>query len=135
MRTVFPEKLEAGRVRHSAFGSDATFGGNGAFFIQGPCGAKLTIVASDGGDFPGNPGPGWEHVSVSTERRCPNWQEMAFVKDLFWDAEECVIQYHPPASTYVNNHQFVLHLWRHRTEVIPMPPEIFVGVKKMGTIR
>jgi len=28
-----------------------------------------------------------EHVSVSLEKHCPNWQEMYFVKDLFWDEE------------------------------------------------
>ena len=26
----------------------------------------------------------WEHVSVSTKNRTPNWYEMDFIKDLFW---------------------------------------------------
>src|ERR1700679_2099300 len=32
-------------------------------------------------------GAGWRHVSVSVEndRRCPTWQIMCKVKDLFWD--------------------------------------------------
>ena len=33
-------------------------------------------------------------------------------KALFWDEDDCVIQYHPPRSEYVNNHQNCLHLWR-----------------------
>lgn len=49
---------------------------------------------------------GWEHVSVSTPSRLPTWDEMSFVKSLFWDDEDCVMQLHPPKSTYVNDHQF-----------------------------
>src|SRR5690349_6482303 len=32
-------------------------------------------------------GEGWEHVSISipSEDRCPTWEEMCFVKDLFWN--------------------------------------------------
>lgn len=70
----------------------------------------------------------WEHVSVSIidENRCPTWEEMCFIKNLIWDMEECVIQYHPPESLYVNNHPYVLHLWKPLEEEIPMPPKIFV---------
>lgn len=63
----------------------------------------------------------WEHVSVSLENRCPTWDEMCFVKDLFWEPEECVIQYHPPRSKYVNNHPYVLHMWKPPRK-IAMPP-------------
>ena len=38
----------------------------------------------------------WEHVSVSLPDRCPTWEEMCFIKDLFWNSDECVVQYHPP---------------------------------------
>lgn len=44
-------------------------------------------------------GGGWEHVSVSFASRCPTWDEMCEVKDIFWTPEECVVQYHPPAKT------------------------------------
>jgi len=81
-------------------------------------GRELYVIASHGG--------AWSHVSVSLENRCPNWKEMCFIKDLFFDAEECVIQYHPPKSQYINDHSFVLHLWRPHHEIIPMPPLIFV---------
>ena len=39
---------------------------------------------------------GWEHVSVSLpgQSRCPRWDEMCFIKDLFWAEDECVVQYH-----------------------------------------
>jgi hypothetical protein len=71
----------------------------------------------------------WEHVSVSGNRRVPNWQEMCFVKDLFWAEEECVMQLHPPKSEYVNCHPFCLHLWRSLEQPIPTPNSILVGLK------
>lgn len=63
----------------------------------------------------------WEHVSVSMEYRCPSWQEMCFVKDLFWHPEETVIQFHPPKSQYVNTHPYVLHLWKPLFTRLPIP--------------
>lgn len=72
---------------------------------------------------------GWEHVSVSlpdTPRKCPSWDEMCVVKRLFWDEEECVLQYHPAKSDYVNFHPGVLHLWRPVNGKFPMPPKICV---------
>lgn len=128
MKITLPEKLEAGRLRTGPYGSNATEGTYGAFFVFGPCGEELKIVSSGGDET------GWEHVSVSTRRRPPNWQEMSFVKDLFWEAAECVMQLHPPHSEYVNNHANCLHLWRPTRESIPMPPSILVGVKGLGTI-
>lgn len=58
---------------------------------------------------------GWEHVSVSIKgiKRCPNWNEMCFIKDMFWGKEDFVMQFHPPKSEYVNIHSYTLHLWRH----------------------
>jgi hypothetical protein len=54
---------------------------------------------------------------------------MCFIKDTFWDGEDCVMQLHPPRSEYVNNHPYCLHLWRPTDgRVIPQPPSIFVGV-------
>ena len=92
--------VEAGRIRTGLLGSDPSDGANGAFAIIGPMGATLRIIASDGVDPVAE---GWEHVSVSlSSKRCPNWLEMCFVKDLFWSDEETVIQFHPPRSEYVN---------------------------------
>lgn len=67
------------------------------------------------------PPPAWEHVSVSAST-VPTWGEMCWVKSLFWEPEEVVIQYHPPESQYVNVHGRVLHLWKPVGVVLPMPP-------------
>jgi len=81
----------------------------------------LTIIFSDG--------MGWEHVSVSTPSRCPNWAEMCFVKNLFWAPDDVVMQLHPRESAYVNNHPFCLHLWRPKAATIPEPPPELVGTR------
>lgn len=73
-------------------------------------------------------GGGWEHASISIigENRCPTWDEMCFIKNLVWKMNECIVQYHPPESQYVNNHPYVLHLWKPIKETMPMPPKMFV---------
>ena len=129
MRNPLPEKIETGRVRTGDLRSNPSNGGNGAFFVFGPCGEKLKIIASDGTSSDAD---AWEHVSISTRRRVPNWQEMCFVKDLFWNDEECVVQFHPPKSEYINNHPYCLHLWRPLDRQMPMPPSILVGLKGVG---
>ena len=67
-------------------------------------------------------GEGWEHVSVSTKNRCPTWKEMCAIKDLFWDEEDVVVQYHPKRSDYINIHKYCLHLWRPIDMNITVPP-------------
>jgi hypothetical protein len=119
------ELLDQYRVHNGPWRSDP--GDDfGAFQIPGPCGESLRIIASPGD---ANENVPWEHVSVSTRHRCPYWKEMCFVKDLFWDKEEAVMQLHPPRSEYVNNHNFCLHLWRPLEGAIPLPPSIAVGIK------
>lgn len=112
-----PERL---RVTHGALKSDASYGNNGAFTVTLKRGQTVNVVASD--YF-------WEHVSVSRTDRCPSWEEMTQIKQMFWDAEDCVVQFHPPESEYVNNHQFTLHLWRQIGKEFPRPPAILVGIK------
>lgn len=70
---------------------------------------------------------GWEHVSVSTQHHCPNWDEMAFIKDMFWQPDDCVVQYHPPRPEYVNSHRFCLHMWRPVSGSVPRPPRKLAG--------
>lgn len=70
--------------------------------------------------------PQWEHVSASFERRCPTWNEMSMLKSLFWDDDECVLQYHPPRTQYVNIHPFTLHLWKPVGFKFPIPPMHYV---------
>lgn len=102
----------------SQLASDETFGRNGLFYI--PRGKEiLRCVVSDE--------LGWEHVSVSLTHRCPTWDEMCFVKDVFWDGDECVVQYHPPKAEYVNHHPYCLHLWKHVQGEFATPPAMMVG--------
>lgn len=110
-----PEKY---RVRLGPLWSSAEDGNNGAFQVPFES-ATLTVIASDG--------MGWQHVSVSLPNRCPNWREMSAIKDLFWDAEDCVVQYHPPKSEYVNRCVNCLHLWRPADGKVPRPPMELVG--------
>jgi hypothetical protein len=108
------------RIKLGNLGTDASYGNNGAFAIfHKPTKTDLFCLASDGA--------GWEHVSVSTSGRCPSWTEMCHIKGLFWGAEDCVIQYHPPESDYVNVHPYCLHLWRQVGFKFPRPPKILVG--------
>lgn len=124
MKAVLPEQVELARVANY-FGSDE--GRNGRFLIQGPCGCTLRVISYDGEQS------GWEQVSVSTERRrSPNWLEMCFIKDLFWDEEECVVQYHPPLSQYVKMHRYCLHLWKPKHTVMPAPPASLIGIVGVG---
>lgn len=67
-------------------------------------GRDLVVIASDWGK--------WQHVSVSLKNRCPNWDEMCHVKDLFWNDEEECIQFHPKKSEYVNAMPYCLHIWK-----------------------
>lgn len=78
-------------------------------------------------------GAGWEHCSVSiTDRykRCPSWEQMSFIKDSFWNDDECCIEYHPAKKDYVNNHEYCLHIWKPIDQEIPTPPSLMVGLKK-----
>lgn len=95
--------------------------GNNGFFRVKWFGTVLSIMSSDG--------EGWEHVSVSTRNRPPLWEEMVYVKSLFWDDEDCVVQFHPPKSKYVNNCENCLHLWRRVGSEFETPPTILVGIK------
>lgn len=117
---------EQHRYLRGPMGSDAGYGNNGAFIIPHAnphSSLKFTVIASDG--------EGWEHVSVSLQMRCPTWPELCYVKGLFWDDWDCVVQYHPPRSEYVNNHAFCLHMWRPTGVALPMPPSILVGYQSL----
>ena len=70
------------------------------------------VVIVAGWDERAKDGKPLEHVSVSLDRRCPTWNEMSMIKDIFWEDEECVVQFHPPKSQYVNTHPYCLHMWR-----------------------
>lgn len=65
---------------------------------------------------------GWDHVSVSAAGRCPTWTEMDAIKRMFFEPHETAMQLHVPTREHINNHQFVLHLWRPHDTAIPRPP-------------
>jgi hypothetical protein len=114
------------RIRAGALRSDDGYGNNGAFMVPNRAARRglrelpLAVIASDE--------HGWEHVSVSLPTRCPTWDEMCFIKALFWDESDCVVQFHPPEGEYGNNHAHCLHLWRPTGHDIATPPSWMVGV-------
>jgi hypothetical protein len=98
--------LRAERFRNHDASRGLTGVNSGAFLV--PCkAAELRVIISDGG--------GWDHVSVSLSHRCPTWEEMCFVKELFFKDEECVMQLHPAKDQHISFHNFCLHLWRPQT--------------------
>ena len=127
------DQIDAARLTSGRLASSSKDGMNGLFFFdrEGYC---IRCIASDGSDWKAKklvggalPGKPWEHVSVSLDTRCPTWDEMNFVKEMFWRDDECVIQYHPPKSNYVNIMPYCLHLWKPIGVKIPMPPSMCVG--------
>lgn len=125
--------INAGRVRAASAHIPAQYattdaeGFNGMFRLTID-GCLVRCVASDG--------MGWKHVSVSLEyqpKTCPSWRLMCKVKDLFWDKDEVVLQYHPAKKDYVNFHEGCLHLWQPFENGRPVPfqcpPSILVGPK------
>ncbi len=118
---TFPEQYRDNRM--SGYNEDGYF----QLPRQGKTGKFFSVIASTG--------LGWDHVSITipTERRCPTWEEMCYIKSMFWTDEDAVMQIHPPKSEWVNNHPYCLHLWRPQHENIPLPDSIMVGVKSINT--
>lgn len=118
------QKLERYRCKSGMLKS-STGDAFGLFFIPFALGkTPLKVISA-----PFDSGSEWEHVSVSLPGRCPTWEEMCFVKNLFWSPEDCVVQFHPPESEYVNNAPTCLHLWKNNKHPTPTPPSILVGLK------
>lgn len=69
----------------------------------------------------------FDHVSVSLAHRCPTWEEMCMVKDIFFDEKDCVVQFHVPKSDHVNCMPYCLHLWRWTKGNFPRPNALEVG--------
>src|SRR5580765_7987288 len=89
----------------------------GAFFVND--GKKnLKVFASFG--------EGWDHVSVSLSMRCPTWEEMEFVKRLFFKDDEDAYQLHVAPKDHISIHPYVLHMWRPQDVAIPLPPPVMV---------
>lgn len=108
------EILKNERLKVSAEGLD---GGCGDIYWPAQREPMRVIWSFDGG---------WEHVSVSYRKRTPTWDEMCKVKEMFWNDDETVVQYHPPKSEYVNIHEYCLHLWRKKNTDFETPPKEYV---------
>jgi len=96
--------------------------GNGVFrvrYVKLGVNVLLAVIASDG--------DGWDHVSVSHRARCPKWDEMEYVKRLFFKDDEAAMQLHVPPIDHINCCKNCLHLWRPQNHEIPRPPEIMVA--------
>lgn len=102
------------RVPHHELADDKH---NGSFLLKID-GNHYKVIASNGG--------GWEHVSISGKKKPPSWKVMEFVKEMFFEDREVVMQLHVARKDYVNCHPNCLHLWRPIDEVIPTPPLEFV---------
>ena len=97
----------------------------GAFIIPSPTQPSLflRVICSPLGEMD------WDHVSVSLEKRCPNWPEMNKIKELFFGEDVTVLQFHPKKSEYVNCHPYCLHLWKKIDIDHELPPSLLVGPK------
>ena len=122
--------MEKGRVQSGPLASKA---GDrfGAFIICHQDGRRIYMIVDDGSVSE------WEHVSITVAKKhngtlkslIPTWDLMAMAKDLFWEEEETVVQFHPPKSQYVNNHEACLHLWKSKRQEYLVPPTELIGVK------
>lgn len=116
MRDRLPEWFERYRAIHPFFGSSPVGAMHGAFAYE-----EFQVISSGSG--PGEtPHSRWEHVSISRRDRCPTWEEMSAIKDVFWKETETVLQFHPKKSKYVNIMPNCLHLWRKRGVNHELPP-------------
>jgi hypothetical protein len=118
MKRHLPTNLEKFRIKDNpginAFYVPQQEGDIAGFFIIQYGKKRLTVICGVG--------EGWDHVSVSLRHRCPTWEEINWIRNLFFEKEETVIQIHPPHSKYVNVGEYVLHLWRPWDIDIPLPP-------------
>jgi hypothetical protein len=115
------EHIKQFRIKHPFLDYGDDF--NGCAYIDNPFPSRksLFVVFSNGNN--------WDHVSVSlVNQKMPTWDEMCFVKNIFFNEEECVVQFHPKESEYINNHKACLHLWRYQSGEFPCPDKIMVGL-------
>jgi len=125
MKSLHEPEIDRWRVRsgpvvrhHGGIGDETC----GAFVVPtsiNGSSVRLGVIATQG--------EGWDHVSVSTPTRCPKWEEMEYIKRLFFRDDETAMQLHVPPADHKNCHEFCLHLWRPQDGAIPRPPSILVA--------
>lgn len=123
MKKRLPVNLEKFRVQLPGYMPQNEGDIEGAFII--PYGNKNLKVMVGCGE-------GWDHVSVSLRHRVPTWEEINWIKNLFFEDDETVIQIHPPKSQYVNCCKTCLHLWRPWGQEIKLPPRWMLAPNNMG---
>ena len=120
------EHIDKYRITVGELGSDNSFGLTGSFKIPHQKSlSKVYIIVSSGSVEESD----WEHVSCHVREKrgrkilqsTPTWDDMCYIKGLFWTDDETVIQYHPAKKYYVNTHKNVLHLWKHKKLILPTP--------------
>lgn len=79
-------------------------------------------------------GQRWDHVSVSLSNRKPTWDEMDWIRRLFFKPDEVVLQIHPPVDQHINYHPYVLHLWRAWGVEYTLPPRWMIAPEKGGVL-
>lgn len=85
----------------------------------------IRVIASHGKDQAGE--WRWDHVSVSLSNRCPTWDEMEYIKRLFFKPDEVAMQLHVGEAAHISMHPYCLHIWRPLDVSIPLPPSGMVG--------
>lgn len=142
MKNPFSDELEGLRQR-SAVIESATGDRFGLFRVPVSASRAAIVIVSNGRDADAGPDEPpvvpWEHVSVRVVKyqrtaggklkqtdETPSWDVMCRIKDLFFDEDETVLQFHPPKRDYVNIHPNVLHLWKPIGLDVPRPPVICV---------
>lgn len=119
--------LNKHRLANGPYRSSPEDGFNGLFCLL-INGMQVKCIAGDG--------EGWQHVSVSLNgsNLPPSWSIMCQVKNLFWDDEDWVVQFHPAKSEYVNLHPGCLHLWRPTDQKMPIPDSLMVGIRSVADL-
>jgi len=116
------------RVTQGPMASTARLGNNGQFRLPLPSGFLLVQISDEAG---------WDHASVTVRdcdgealARCPTWEEMCYVKSVFFRDDEWVLQFHPPRDQNISCHDTCLHLWRCRNGRQSIPPSWMVAPKE-----
>lgn len=103
--------------------SDYRAGPRGYFMLPNPKNNKGLFILCMASDT-----MGWDHViaTIPSENRFPTKAEMNFVRSLFWDAEDIVVEFHIP-NLKSKKDEFCLHLWRNQKNEIKTPPASLAG--------
>ena len=83
----------------------------------------IRCIASNGGN--------WDHVSVSVadmsgKVRTPIWEIMEWTKRRFFFPHEVCYQLHVAEKDHISINDHVLHIWRHHSKKVPLPPKGYV---------